>query len=444
MPSPQQNRILVYLAQLVFDVVALTSSTVAAGYVRFGTAGLIPDLTLLLTLVPLYVATSFSLRAHSYDVLVSLSSSVTKALASLTLALALQLLVLFAIKGSEDISRLMFFLNAGFCVVFLIAFRLPIFWLVRHVLVARFVRRVLILDGYRVQAPDSFEVIDAEAEGILPDIQNPYMLHNFSGMIAGADRVIVSCAPDRRSDWSLYLKGVGCRGELLVPELLGVVPLHGDHDLGTIGIVVSAGPLDLRNRVLKRMLDLALSVPVMILLTPLLLFVAIAIKLDSQGPILFRQRRMGRGNRLFDVYKFRSMHHNQSDPDGKQSTLRQDKRVTRVGRLIRAMSVDELPQLFNVIEGDMSLVGPRPHALGSRAGDQLFWHVDPEYWLRHAIKPGITGLAQVRGYRGATNHRDDLANRLRSDLEYVANWSILGDISILVRTATVILHSKAY
>jgi polysaccharide biosynthesis protein PslA len=133
-----------------------------------------------------------------------------------------------------------------------------------------------------------------------------------------------------------------------------------------------------------------------------------------------------------------------ADAAGNQSTRRDDDRITRVGRFIRATSIDELPQLFNVLRGEMSLVGPRPHALGSTAGDQLFWEVDQRYWHRHASKPGLTGLAQIRGYRGATPMRDDLTNRLAADLEYINGWTIWRDISILITTLKVIVHRNAY
>ena len=138
------------------------------------------------------------------------------------------------------------------------------------------------------------------------------------------------------------------------------------------------------------------------------------------------------------------MRHDQADADGAQSTRKDDDRVTRVGRFIRATSIDELPQLLNVLRGEMSLVGPRPHALGSLAGDELFWEVDERYWHRHASKPGLTGLAQVRGYRGETKERQDLANRLYADLEYLSGWTIWRDISILLSTLRVIVHRNAY
>ena len=132
------------------------------------------------------------------------------------------------------------------------------------------------------------------------------------------------------------------------------------------------------------------------------------------------------------------------DAKGATSTQRDDKRITRVGAFIRKTSLDEIPQFLNVLLGDMSLVGPRPHALGSLAGNQLFWEVDREYWHRHALKPGITGLAQVRGFRGATHRDVDLKNRLQADLEYLHDWSLMRDVKILFRTMTVLVHSNAY
>jgi lipopolysaccharide/colanic/teichoic acid biosynthesis glycosyltransferase len=437
-------RSFVYLSQALLDLLCLAIGFLLADYLRHGQVGVTVDPTLFAVGGPLFLLVSFYSGVYSYETAMSAGRAVGRMATALAVTLALNLLIVFAAKESEEISRTVFFVGAGISFVLLALTRLPVSWAVRDVLGRSFMRRVLVVDGRPVDAPDSFELIDAERIGLVPDVHNPIMLHNFSSLIAGADRVVVSCPPDRREDWSVYLKGAGCWGELLVPELHGVSPLHDEPDLGLVGIRVSAGPLSLRNRVIKRLLDLALSVPVIVILTPIFVLTAIAIKLDSQGPVLFRQRRMGRGNRLFDVYKFRSMRAEKSDSDGARSASREDDRITRVGRFIRATSIDELPQLFNVLEGDMSLVGPRPHALGSLAGTQLFWQIDQRYWLRHAIKPGITGLAQVRGYRGATDHEDDLANRLRCDLEYVANWTLVRDVTILVRTALVLVHKNAY
>jgi lipopolysaccharide/colanic/teichoic acid biosynthesis glycosyltransferase len=213
---------------------------------------------------------------------------------------------------------------------------------------------------------------------------------------------------------------------------------------GHTTLVVSAGPLNFRQRATKRAFDLALTVPALLILLPVLLLIAVAIKLESRGPVFFRQPRVGHGNGLFEIFKFRTMRAERTDVNGNQSASRDDDRVTRVGRLLRRTSVDELPQLINVLLGSMSIVGPRPHALGSLAGDQLFWHVDERYWQRHALKPGITGLAQVRGHRGATHTREHLTSRLQADLEYMTGWSLWRDISIVLRTAKVLVHPDAY
>lgn len=436
-------RAAVYLGLAVVDAFAVAFAFILADLLRHGE--LHDALTLgYYLIVPSFVVVSIYLRAYTYSSIISLQRSIMQATTALPLAVALTLLIAFATKSSDDLSRIAFFVGAAFSLALLILVRLPLPALVAS-LGSRFMRRLLIVDDQFEEAvPPLFEVIDAGSIGLRPDVADPLMLHSFSLIVAGADRVVISCPPDRREHWSMYLKSVGCAGELLVPELRSVKPLHSEQHLGLCGVRVSTGPLDMRNRLLKRALDLAIAAPAIVVLSPLMLLVALAIKLDSPGPILFRQRRMGRANQLFDVYKFRSMHHLRADGTGARSASRNDDRVTRVGRLIRATSIDELPQLFNIINGDMSLVGPRPHALGSTAGDQLFWHIDERYWLRHAIKPGLTGLAQVRGYRGATEHKDDLSNRLQSDLEYVSDWSVMSDLIILLRTALVLVHRNAY
>jgi lipopolysaccharide/colanic/teichoic acid biosynthesis glycosyltransferase len=258
------------------------------------------------------------------------------------------------------------------------------------------------------------------------------------------DRVVISCPLERKADWAQMLKGGNILGEIIVPELDPMAPLAVQSHRGVSTLVVARGPLNLANRAKKRLLDIILTVPVLIALAPLMIAVAVAIRLDSPGPVFFRQERIGRGNRLFHILKFRSMRVEQCDTAGATSTQRDDNRITRVGRFIRSTSIDELPQLLNVLLGEMSLVGPRPHALGSTAEDQLFWQVDRQYWHRHALKPGITGLAQIRGFRGATETRRDILNRVEADLEYLHGWSLMRDIGILVGTARVLVHRNAY
>ena len=209
-------------------------------------------------------------------------------------------------------------------------------------------------------------------------------------------------------------------------------------------MVVTTGPLSLRDRAIKRAFDVAASLLGILVLSPVLLIAAAWIKLDSRGPVLFRQERIGRDNKIFRMYKFRSMYVDRCDAAADRLTTRGDSRVTRAGDFLRRNSVDELPQLLNVLRGDMSVVGPRPHPLSAKAADTLYWDVDVRYRHRHSIKPGLTGLAQVRGFRGNTERLEDLTNRLQADLEYAAEWSLSRDLQIILRTLLVFRHHNAY
>jgi len=170
--------------------------------------------------------------------------------------------------------------------------------------------------------------------------------------------------------------------------------------------------------------------------------IALAIRLDSPGPVLFRQRRTGFNNRDFYVFKFRTMYHEHTDHDVQRQVMEGDPRVTPVGAILRRTSLDELPQIFNVLRGEMSFIGPRPHAPGTRAGGKLFEEVVDRYAARHRVKPGLTGLAQVRGWRGPTETEEKLIRRVESDLEYIENWSPWLDFVILVRTLLAVARMR--
>ncbi|WP_419815067.1 undecaprenyl-phosphate glucose phosphotransferase [Glacieibacterium sp.] len=193
---------------------------------------------------------------------------------------------------------------------------------------------------------------------------------------------------------------------------------------------------------LKAIEDRVLGGLALLIVSPLMLLIAIAIRLDSPGPILFRQPREGFNNKPFRVFKFRSMYVDRLETDNIQQASRHDPRVTRLGRFLRVLSLDELPQLFNVLQGDMSLVGPRPHAASTRAGGRLFSDVVSSYAARHKVKPGITGWAQVCGWRGETDTEDKLVKRFEHDLYYIENWSIWFDLYILMRTAVALVTPR--
>ena len=196
------------------------------------------------------------------------------------------------------------------------------------------------------------------------------------------------------------------------------------------------------DRQLKRSFDLFLALVGLLFLAPLLLLIALTVKLSSPGPVLFRQKRYGLDGKCFWVYKFRSMRVlEDGDQPGLKQATRHDSRVTAVGAVLRRWSLDELPQLFNVIKGEMSLVGPRPHAV--EHNEYYRQHV-AGYMQRHAFKPGITGLAQVEGWRGETAEMDAMARRVDADLRYQRDWSLKLDIKILIKTLINLNSSNAF
>lgn len=193
---------------------------------------------------------------------------------------------------------------------------------------------------------------------------------------------------------------------------------------------------------LKSIEDKIIASIALLVLSPVLLALAIAVKLDSKGPVLFKQKRYGFNNELIEVYKFRSMYTDQCDFAAAKLVTRGDPRVTRVGRIIRRTSLDELPQIFNVLKGELSLVGPRPHATKAKAAGELYEHVVDGYFSRHKVKPGMTGWAQINGWRGETDTPDKIRNRVEFDLHYIDNWSLTLDLYIMARTPFALVKAE--
>ncbi len=203
-----------------------------------------------------------------------------------------------------------------------------------------------------------------------------------------------------------------------------------------------ARPLEGWGGLLKRAEDIVLAVGALAVAAVPMLLIALAVRLDSPGPVLFRQRRTGFNNQEFFVLKFRTMFAEQTDHEARVQVLEGDKRVTPVGAILRRTSLDELPQLLNVLWGDMSFVGPRPHAPGTRAAGRPFEEVAERYAARHRMKPGLTGLAQVRGWRGPTETEEKLLRRVEADLEYIETWSLWLDTVIILRTLVAVARMR--
>jgi Undecaprenyl-phosphate glucose phosphotransferase len=192
----------------------------------------------------------------------------------------------------------------------------------------------------------------------------------------------------------------------------------------------------------KAMFDAVAGLALTIALSPLLALIALGVKLTSPGPIIFRQVRYGFNNERFEVFKFRSMYVDLCDPTAEKQVTRHDPRVTPFGAFIRRTSLDELPQLFNVLRGDLSLVGPRPHAIKGKAAGRAYEQVVDGYFARHRVRPGITGWAQVNGWRGETDTIEKIEQRVAYDLQYIENWSVCLDLKILATTPVAVLFGK--
>jgi putative colanic acid biosynthesis UDP-glucose lipid carrier transferase len=226
---------------------------------------------------------------------------------------------------------------------------------------------------------------------------------------------------------------------LLPDESTATLFRRPSHQFGSwVGVEFQRAPLTGAERLLKRGLDIGCSLVAITMLAPMFLIIALAIKLDSPGPAFFAQTRHGFNRKRFKILKFRTMSVLEDGATVAQA-VRDDKRVTRLGMWLRKTSIDELPQLFNVLKGEMSICGPRPHAV---AHDSYYAELISKYAFRHHMKPGITGWAQVHGYRGETPTVDVMKQRVDLDLWYVDNWSLLLDLQIIVRTATEVLRGR--
>jgi len=220
---------------------------------------------------------------------------------------------------------------------------------------------------------------------------------------------------------------------------LAPIVSHGVEQIGgTLTFELKRAPLSRFERAMKRGTDIVLAGTALLVLVPFMLLVAAAIRLDTPGPVFFRQKRIGFNGLPFLIYKFRTMSVLEDGPIVRQAVAG-DSRVTRVGKWLRRTSIDELPQLVNVLRGEMSLVGPRPHA---EAHDTEFDRALADYALRQHVKPGITGWAQVNGYRGETPSLTSIQHRVEHDIWYIDNWSIWMEIRILIKTVGAVIEAR--
>jgi Undecaprenyl-phosphate glucose phosphotransferase len=260
------------------------------------------------------------------------------------------------------------------------------------------------------------------------------------------DQVLISVQhmPRQRLDEIVdELSAVSIDVSIIPPQAIEFAPDYRVHLLGTIPVLTLwQRPFRDINQFVKRAEDVVVAGIALVLLSPILAAAALLIRLTSPGPILFVQPRTGFNNEVIDVLKFRTMYAEKTDLNARETTTRDDPRITPVGRVLRKLSIDELPQLINVFKGEMSLVGPRPHALEMKVGDRYYHDAVQGYAGRHRVRPGMTGLAQVKGLRGEIRTIERAKRRVELDKEYIDRWSLTLDLWIMLATVRAVLFDR--
>lgn len=383
---------------------------------------------------------------------------ILRALGAWSLVFVLITIAAFLFKVSDLVSRVWLVswcLSGG---AFLIAYRLGLNAIVKKWMEAgKLTKRTVIVGG----GPDAEVLIQSITGGAAPDIEllglfDDRVDERSPDLVAGCPKLgnvvdLIEFARRTRVDLVVVSMPLSAESRVLsVLKKLWVLPVDirlsahmsklkfkasAYSYVGDVAVFDMADrPISDWNLVFKWFFDKFVALSGIILFSPIMLATAIAIKLDSKGPVIFKQKRHGFNNEVIEVYKFRSMYTEMEDADAKVQVTRDDPRVTRVGRFIRKTSIDELPQFFNVLKNQLSIVGPRPHAQRARAANQLYNEAVDGYFARHKVKPGITGWAQINGWRGETDTVEKIERRVSCDLYYIENWTPFLDFYILFMT----------
>ncbi|MEO0329060.1 MAG: undecaprenyl-phosphate glucose phosphotransferase [Pseudomonadota bacterium] len=394
------------------------------------------------------------------------SSSFAKAVTALCMALVLILLFVLIINGIDQIPFEGLFRWFSVCAIFLMTSRFISSRIISKLMQdGRLERRAVIVGGGKMAA-DLINSIEASSGsdiricGVFDDRKgdrSPNIVAGYPKL--GTIRELVTFA--RKARISMLIIALPLSAEKRVAQLLKqlwVLPIdirlsaHSNKMYfrprsysyeGAVPLLdVYDRPIADWDAVTKRLFDIVIASIAIVLLSPIMLAAALAVKFTSNGPVIFKQKREGFNNEEIEIFKFRSLYEDKGDKSGLNAVTKDDERVTPVGRIIRKTSIDELPQLFNVLLGSLSLVGPRPHVTNARTGDELWSNVVDTYIARHKVKPGVTGWAQVNGWRGEVNSKEKLEGRVEHDLYYIENWSLLFDLYILAITPFKILNTE--
>lgn len=399
-----------------------------------------------------WCAASHSQGLYQQPTMLAGHRMLTRLIATCALAFGIVLAAAFGFKLIGGVSRLWLFAWSASVLVWVMLLRLTWQLGLRTVLRAghdrRCLDRALVLAGSSRAArrvgqaveDESGYRIRAAATAALPGLPgSPSYAWVEEVIRSGAiDRVVIADFEDAKDETNALLRRLMklAVDVTMVPNFEGLyTPLVRVKHIGWIPAVdVATRPLSAGQALAKRVEDLVVASLALLATLPVLIVIGIAIKLDSRGPILFRQKRVGFHDTTFMIWKFRTMDHAMQDQGALRQTCRGDLRVTRVGKLLRQTSLDELPQFFNVLRGEMSVVGPRPHALNMTAAGVPLHEALDDYASRHRIKPGITGWAQVNGCRGEIDSEEKLRRRISLDSFYIENWSLMLDAWIILRT----------
>jgi hypothetical protein len=350
----ERRRLQAYLALMVGDILAIFAAFCLSGLLYLSAIGLAQAALLAQLLLPVFLTIALYNGAYSLGTLQSSQMGMLRAMSALGLSAGAVVFIAYYTKSSATFSRVMFTSGTLLSAVLLCWLRLQMRAFGRWRCGSRIINELLIDDaGPQIDLPGAMRANAAQLE-LVPALDDPAALNRIGNVLKAIDRVVVSCPPERRAAWASLLKGANVAGEV-VDDTVAELGAHGARIVGGHGFLrVSVGSLGMRARVTKRLFDAVTAGTALLLLSPVLLIVAAAILIEDGSPVLFVQRRVGRANRFFQMYKFRSMAAGRSDHEGRQSTERGDERITRVGTFIRRTSIDELPQLFNVLKGEMS------------------------------------------------------------------------------------------
>jgi Undecaprenyl-phosphate glucose phosphotransferase len=397
----------------------------------------------------------------------SRSSQYARLIAAWLIVFLLLSAVIFLGKWQYEFSRVWMLSFFAIGLVALAGFRVVLFGIIRHwAREGRLTRRTVIVGGgelgealikqFKEQRGSDVRII-----GLFDDRNDERSPNTIGGQRKlGAVDDLVEFARRTRVDLVIFSLPISAETRILqMLQKLWVLPVDirlAAHTnklqfrprsysyLGSVPVLdVFDRPIADWDVVMKWLFDKTVGGLMLLAAAPVMALVALAIRLDSRGPVLFKQKRYGFNNELIEVYKFRSMYAEMTDANASKLVTKDDPRVTRVGRFIRKTSLDELPQLFNVVfKGNLSLVGPRPHAVNAQAAERLYDEAVDGYFARHRVKPGITGWAQVNGWRGETDTAEKIQARVEHDLFYIENWSLLFDLTILARTPFALLSAE--